>query len=295
MPNPLIDDLVLSGKIAPRQVQGFKSFDIIAAAAQYNASLADGRVPNMPTVAPPFELMAMEFPTPLSLGGLIRDVNCVVLLRAFDVLEGPREGWVVAATACFEVGTREYASLGASVVRFIDRDGDLSKDGDSEQCEQIVRMDPRYREFARITHKLPPVIVTQADAEQAAAQIQIYLFGPCLFAMSLMQCTGVTLRHSKSVNSKLLKRQLRGYRLPEHHTIEIRDRGGELVDTTALESAMRESSEGVRLHIRRGHFMTFTPERPGGRGRNVVGTFWVPACVVGDEGAGLITSEYRVG
>jgi hypothetical protein len=53
-------------------------------------------------------------------------------------------------------------------------------------------------------------------------------------------------------------------------------------------------SQGLKraLHICRGHFSTYSEERP--LFGKVAGTFWIPAHVRGEAKEGLVISDYRV-
>lgn len=75
---------------------------------------------------------------------------------------------------------------------------------------------------------------------------------------------------------------------PKFYTLEI---GGA---RTVLESEGGASHNGIRraLHIARGHFQTFSPDRPM-FGKHP-GTFWVPAHVRGRAEAGIVVKDYSV-
>lgn len=67
---------------------------------------------------------------------------------------------------------------------------------------------------------------------------------------------------------------------------------GQAGKVTKGERLLTREDEGTALHICRGHFRTYTEERPlFGR---VVGTFWVPAHARGDARHGIAKRDYSV-
>jgi hypothetical protein len=115
------------------------------------------------------------------------------------------------------------------------------------------------------------------------------LLFPAMLAISFMNCKNVTLEAIEP-NAELNRiRQRRGDRpFLRYHTIDIEPMKRVLrtegqVDAVGLKRA---------LHIVRGHFSTYTPERP--LFGKVAGTFWVPSHVRGSAREGVVISDYAV-
>lgn len=110
-----------------------------------------------------------------------------------------------------------------------------------------------------------------------------------MMTLSFMHCKNVVHRDvtaSEGPAAKWLRRQ----KAPtiKYHVLDInpmkeilRTEGG--VETNGLKKA---------LHICRGHFATYTPEKP--LFGNIVGTVWKPAHVRGDIKQGAVVKDYRV-
>ncbi|MGB8031771.1 MAG: hypothetical protein WCF30_19120, partial [Terracidiphilus sp.] len=120
---------------------------------------------------------------------------------------------------------------------------------------------------------------------------------PCLYALTLMHCRNVTLEKVttplplSNKKSKRRKQIEERKKLPpfERHTIVIRDRKGRSVQT-----GLRQEGAARGLHIVRGHFHTYTPERPLFGNPKLHGRFWVPAHLSGLNPERVIESDYRL-
>ena len=117
------------------------------------------------------------------------------------------------------------------------------------------------------------------------------LFAGVLFAMGLLNCKGVE-QEAVDPPPALSKKRVRHGHLPlvRYHTLRIRVPGTKrYVDLNAIRT-MRENPVPFGLHYVRGHFKTYTAERPL-LGR-AVGTFYWPPCLKGKASAGVIGKTY---
>jgi hypothetical protein len=80
----------------------------------------------------------------------------------------------------------------------------------------------------------------------------------------------------------------------EHHTIVIRDRKGNRVDSFASQRHSLEGDGHRRLAFTRGHFRHYVPERPLLGKPGLFGTFWIPAFLSGSVENGVITADYKM-
>ena len=118
---------------------------------------------------------------------------------------------------------------------------------------------------------------------------------PVLFALTLMHCKNVSLEsvtaplplsHKKSRRRKQIAERKK-YLPFERHTIVIRDKKGRVV-----QSGQRLEGAAKGLHWVRGHFHTYTPDRPLFGNPKLHGRFWVPAHIAGLNTERVIESDY---
>lgn len=115
------------------------------------------------------------------------------------------------------------------------------------------------------------------------------LLDPILLAICFLHCKNVIL-HAADVPPKLARAYARRHKrdLVSFHTIEI----GPLRAVLASEGSQETVGLKRALHICRGHFATYSEERPlFGR---IAGTIWVPAHVRGSRSEGLALKDYKV-
>jgi hypothetical protein len=116
-----------------------------------------------------------------------------------------------------------------------------------------------------------------------------HVFGPMLFAISLMHCKNV---HVQPVDppERLSRKHERkhGHPLTRYHVLEIAPMR-RILDT---EGEAQTKGLGHALHICRGHFKTFTEDAPL-FGRHV-GTYWWPAQVRGSAEDSVVEKDYRI-
>lgn len=116
----------------------------------------------------------------------------------------------------------------------------------------------------------------------------ITLAAPVLEAIGLMNCKNVHLeRHTRPVKQPKKSRRKRPDRL-DYHTIVL---PGQMQPALYGDA---ETSDGsvIGFHKVRGHFRTYTAEKPL-MGKHV-GTYWFAPHVRGDKEAGSVVSDYRV-
>lgn len=113
------------------------------------------------------------------------------------------------------------------------------------------------------------------------------LLGPILFAVSLTHCKNITLDENVPP-TKLSKKHTRRYGNPltKYYTLTIEAIAR---NSSAGQSAAREERS---LHICRGHFATYAPEKP--LFGKYSGTFWKPQHVKGNKKHGEVVKDYAV-
>jgi len=111
---------------------------------------------------------------------------------------------------------------------------------------------------------------------------------PAMLAISFMHCKGVTKTIDATANpdDKWLRRKL----LPQfkYHILEINP----FKDVLRREGQSEQTGIKKALHICRGHFCTYTAEKP--LFGHFVGTVWKPSHVRGDIKAGAVVKDYSV-
>ena len=115
------------------------------------------------------------------------------------------------------------------------------------------------------------------------------LLMPAWMALSFMHCKNVTTRHIEppAKLSKAWKRK-NGRPLARHYVLDIEP----MRQVLQTEGNVDEVGLKQALHICRGHFKTYTPDRPlFGR---TTGTFWWPMTARGHSPAGVVSKDYRV-
>lgn len=120
--------------------------------------------------------------------------------------------------------------------------------------------------------------------------LRILVYPPLLMAHSLLACKNVSTEvHPVQPRVAKAHRRRHGRDKVTFRTLVVNPTGGGRHETLGRE----DSGDGVKaLHIVRGHFKTFTADRPlfGSR----VGTWWWSPTARGDEEAGVVVKDYRV-
>jgi hypothetical protein len=247
-------------------------------------SLADDALTCAP---PPFSLCWMEFQsTKLGhWGGLV---------AAFDMRNLPSEvpswmselstarddcGWIV--TASFSVlasnGTLNCSSLKASI--FLDKDGNA-----------LTRIRPRLEGGVKDSSGIEQ---TALDAG-VSAQMLIESLGWLAMnifniASAFMSCKNVTLIENQPPRHERRQREReRKPPLTKYYTLNIEP----MKKILRTEGKSEEVGLKKALHICRGHFAHYMPDKP--LFGKVSGRFWIPAHVRGSAEAGEIKKDYRV-
>lgn len=112
---------------------------------------------------------------------------------------------------------------------------------------------------------------------------------PCFFANSLMHCRNVEL-NTETPDFKLSRAFQRrsGKPLTKFYTLSI----GPIGSKTEARSASKGIKIPKSLHICRGHFSTYTEDKP--LFGKYAGQFWIPAHVRGSEKVGRVFKDYSV-
>lgn len=117
------------------------------------------------------------------------------------------------------------------------------------------------------------------------------LFAGVLFAMGLLGCRNV---HQEPVDPPpaLSKKRVRrgGLPLVRYHRLRVRVPGQKAYYDPELHRARTPANTPVGLHYVRGHFKTFSPERP--LFGHATGTFYWPPLLRGKASAGVVGKTY---
>lgn len=248
---------------------------------------------DIPNASPPFASFFIEFAVPRvwNCNGVMRTINsgaevAGALFRAdlaetykhrfpfpdkkdeYVYREVPDAKWFVSAE--FVVATNSRPTfLGA------DRFFPVNERG------QIL-CDPFHQVFGLESYPDPD------KSTVATASTEMWMF-PALLAMSFMHCKNVDLvavEPDVKVNRERWKAGLHPF--VRYHTLDIEPM------RRVLKTEGNIEADGIKkaLHICRGHFATYTDERP--LFGKVSGTFWVPAHVRGTSERGVVIKDYRV-
>jgi hypothetical protein len=112
---------------------------------------------------------------------------------------------------------------------------------------------------------------------------------PAYLTLSFMHCKNV-LTSTVEPDRRLYRERERHGLKPflRYHTIDIEPMKRVLRTEGNIESTGLKRA----LHICRGHFATYSAERP--LFGKVAGTFWIPSHVRGTSDEGVVVSDYRV-
>lgn len=112
---------------------------------------------------------------------------------------------------------------------------------------------------------------------------------PCLFASSLMHCKNAEM-HENVPDQKLSRAFYRrsGHQMTRYYTLTV----GPVGSKKSTGSAHNGPKIAKSLHICRGHFSTYTEDRP--LFGKYSGQFWIPSHVRGTTEVGAIVKDYSV-
>jgi hypothetical protein len=115
------------------------------------------------------------------------------------------------------------------------------------------------------------------------------LLKPILFALSFLHCKNVAI-HAVEPDARVNRERRKNGMKPflRYHTINIEPM------KRVLRTEGQSETQGLNraLHICRGHFSTYSAEKP--LFGKVSGTFWVPSHVRGSIGEGAVVSDYKI-
>jgi hypothetical protein len=134
---------------------------------------------------------------------------------------------------------------------------------------------------------LPEFAPIAAEYHQA---MRVLMF-PAAFAISLMNCKNVTIQPVDVPPEVRRDRKKQGKRpLVRYHVLDIEPM------RKVLRSEGQSDSVGLRraLHVCRGHFATYSEDRPLFGRPGLHGRFWMPAHVRGSAREGVVAKDYRV-
>ena len=128
--------------------------------------------------------------------------------------------------------------------------------------------------------------VAKVEVEKFTAQLD---WRACIAmaALTFMNCRNVEMRDALSTKEKRAFERRRGCKPARYHVLDIKG-----VRSRAGTGSPGPVSLSTALHWCRGHFKTFTGERP--MFGKLSGRYWWTPQVRGDHAAGLVTKDYRV-
>jgi hypothetical protein len=132
--------------------------------------------------------------------------------------------------------------------------------------------------------------MSKEDDKAEAASMLHSLLKPLLLSLSFMHCKNVVQvehRPDREINRERRKAGMKPFL--RYHTIDIEPMKRVLKSEGSIDAV------GIKraLHICRGHFSTYSEEKP--LFGKVAGTFWVPSHVRGSLAEGAVIADYRVG
>jgi hypothetical protein len=145
--------------------------------------------------------------------------------------------------------------------------------------------EPLRAPFGQIPNELVEMLGGIEEAKQFS---KLSLF-PIMLAVAFMNCKNVVVAPNEP--DRHLNRERRKHGLKpflRYHTINIEPMKKVLKTEGKIESLGLKRA----LHIVRGHFSTYTEEKP--LFGKVAGTFWIPSHVRGSTEEGVVVSDYQI-
>lgn len=270
---------------------------------------------SFPNVAPPHRLYWMEIGNPAGIFEARNRDNCKYPERLGLVCweEQPQDGerWFVACHA--------FGQWGKIVQPILSWQMEFVRDGFPELVKTHLykEIHELFEDRPKLPHEeveIPDITgMTKADVERKIAELEqrreeanqkvkelglkidaiwgrwtgYTLLYPALLAHSLLACKNVEqVQHRPDPKlSRAWQRRHGADALVRYTTLRVRPMGG----------GSHDGGDGQidkALHIVRGHFKTYTPERPlFGR---LTGTYWWDSAVRGDASHGVVVKDYEV-
>lgn len=280
---------------------------------RYDTALAD-----LPCVLPPMPMMWFEFTPPTSHDWALNKVfqkaqRMGVFVRTYDLYDRerrPENGvpmWMPFRSdgpmARFAFDMLVYLDLGVSLApdipttitgpqvqltSFLDEQGGWSCHHDGRARVQFGPISPNWVDWGKA--------LIDEFGEKDAAAIRAFVGRdialPVLFAVSLTHCGNVRVVENDGLYASRQERRrvARQGETPalKFYTLEI----GSITKTLRDEGGVEKTGLKRALHICRGHFSTYTEDKP--LFGKYAGRFWIPAHVRGTTEAGTVVKDYAV-
>lgn len=313
----LIDDLMRSsllGRLTPGTRDDLLDAPVFAidnVAAYYfsqDEPVGSNALDDLPSIAPPYPVSFFETRAPLAWifaketvpwplydrwGFLARgrdwypDTPCDVFV-SYPPLVGVR--WVLELTMFVEL-SHQYEML-ARGAYFLDGNGHvlslgLDNDGDRQIAARWEIHNPHgvIPQFMRERGVNP---FPQGDRETYTSVITS-LTRPALLALSFLHCKNVTVTQQRPPDWQQKAAQKKhGRPLVTYHVLNIEP----MKTVLRTEGDIEHNGLKKALHICRGHFKTFTPDKP--LFGKVTGTYWWQPHVRGSAEVGVTLKDYNV-
>lgn len=241
---------------------------------------------DFPNMAPPFDafwIEARNHPR-ANYSGVVEQIDTGGVQRCGALFQAKRErvGWRLGAEMYWQIQGRSIGPLGIVLLRLDERGRWVPEDGvrtpDGERGVPVAI--PNAQEYIR---------QSGPEAVQELTRAVIEAVKPLLLAVSFMHCKNVQRREvapSQYENRYYRKKHRKS--LVRYHVLDIDPM------RKVLKTEGRSGEVGLKkaLHICRGHFATYTEDKPlFGR---LVGSFWKESHVRGSAKEGAVVKDYRV-
>jgi hypothetical protein len=236
---------------------------------------------DFPNLAPPFDAFWIEGNdhNRVNVGGVVT-IHPKLGFERFGFLCLSRRntgGWLFTADLFIQVRGRAVGPLGTMPLSIHADGSPRTFDAGNRDGESMIQVGVYNAD------RLPPQLA------ESITDMIITLFKPLALALSLMHCKNVRVSHIQQpapLNKKWLQKH--GRPLVRYRVLDI----GPM--KSVLKNEGRADQVGLKqaLHICRGHFATYTEERP--LFGKVSGTFWKPQHVRGSAQQGVVFKDYNV-
>ena len=140
----------------------------------------------------------------------------------------------------------------------------------------------------------PPTegLIESWGTEGTGGQDAWELVEPAMVALDLLHCKNIELAAAPQDYPRRVRRRLerKGQKPPEHHVLLVDGKHPLRLSAPAPDDP--DAGPQVAHHRVRGHFATYTEERP--LFGKYSGRFWIPPHVRGSRQVGEVTAEYQV-
>lgn len=240
----------------------------------------------IPNMAPPYEKFFVEFDSHSSLSGR---TGCVFWTKRFEnasearMFAHTRQEWANI------LEWRDATPLNAPIWHLECVSVLLTRHGFSPLTAHNYFVDVNGKPASKDSPAFIPGALPEFQNLECQMSLDRASIQPALMAISFMHCKNIKVQPQEP-SSKLSKafQKRHGKPLLRYHTLEIEP----MKKVLETEGSIGQNGLKKALHICRGHFAHYTPEKPlFGR---VTGTVWKPAHVRGSAAEGIVAKDYKI-